>query len=264
MSGGAPASDFNYLYFLTGNGSFDANSGGTNYGDSTIKLSLSSSPSVIDYFTPSDQDALYGGDIDHGSGGAAILVDQPSGPVRHLLIGGGKRGTLFLINRDNMGHYNGPTGPNNVVQSLSLGNAIFATSAFWNNSLYIAGVYGHLAQFSFNTTTGLFGSSPAHSSSATFGFPGSTPSVSSVGSSANGIVWALDNSQYCTEQSPGCGPTVLHAYDASNVGTELWNSTQVSGNGAGNAVKFTVPTVANGKVYVPTRTELTVYGLLPN
>lgn len=264
MSGGAPASDSNYLYFLTGNGSFDADSGGTNYGDSTIKLNLSSSPSVTDYFTPSDQDALYAGDTDHGAGGAAILVNQPSGPVPRLLIGGGKSGTLFLINRDNMGHYNGPTGPNNVLQSLSLGNQIFATSAFWNNSLYIACVNGQLTQFSFNTTTGLFGSSPAHSSSFRFGFPGSTPSVSSVGSSANGIVWALDNSQYCTEQSRGCGPAVLHAYDASNVSTELWNSTEGTGNSAGNAVKFTVPTVANGKVYVPTRSELTVYGLLAN
>ncbi len=265
MSGGAPAADAsNNLYFLTGNGSFDANSSGSNYGNSTIKLSTSGSLHVTDYFTPANQDSLNSGDQDHGAGGAAILVDQPSGPVQHLLIGGGKSGTLFLVNRDNMGHYNGPTGPNNVVQSLSLGNGIFATGAFWNNFFYIAGVNGHLNQYTFNTGTGQFTSPATHSSSSSYGFPGSTPSVSSVGSSTNGIVWALDNSQYCTEQSPGCGPTVLHAYDASNVSTELWNSTQGSGNSAGNAVKFTVPTVANGKVYVPTRTELTVYGLLAN
>src|SRR2546426_688596 len=108
--------------------------------------------------------------------------------------------------------------------------------------------------------------------SLTFGFPGSTPSVSAKGAS-NGIVWALDNSRYCTTQSPGCGPAVLHAYDAANLATELWNSSQVAANKAGNAVKFTVPTVANGKVYVGTRGssttgggvgELNVYGLLPN
>jgi hypothetical protein len=94
----------------------------------------------------------------------------------------------------------------------------------------------------------------------------------------NGIVWALDNSQYCTKESPGCGPAVLHAYDAGNLATELWNSTQSAGNSAGNAVKFTVPTVVNGKVYIGTRGnntggtdtstsipgELEIYGLLPN
>jgi hypothetical protein len=264
MSGGAPAADSsNNLYFLTGNGAFDANTGGSNYGDSTIKLNTSGSLHVTDYFTPLNQSSLNSNDADHGAGGAAILVDQPSGPVQHLLIGGGKAGTLFLVNRDNMGHFN--SGSNNVVQSLSLdGPGIFATAAFWNNFLYIAGVNDHLNQYSFNTVTGQFSSSPTHVSSASYGFPGSTPSVSSLSSSTNGIVWTLDNSQYCTEQSPGCGPTILHAYDANNVGTELWNSTQGSGNGAGNAVKFTVPTVANGRVYVPTRTELTVYGLLPN
>src|SRR6516165_8776263 len=101
------------------------------------------------------------------------------------------------------------------------------------------------------------------SSSGVFNFPGSTPSVSSLGPNSNGIVWALDNSQYGT---PCCsnGPAILHAYDATNVSIELWNSTQGSGNGAGNAVKFTVPTVASGKVYVGTRSELDVYGLSPN
>jgi len=263
MSGGAPAADSSSnLYFLTGNGSFDASSGGSNYGDSTIKLSTSGTLHVTDYFTPSDQVSLNNGDADHGAGGAAILVDQPSGPVQHLLIGGGKAGILFLVNRDNMGHFN--SGSNNVVQSLNLnGSQIFATGAFWNNFFYIAGVNGRLIQYTFNTGTGQFASSATHFSPSSFGFPGSTPSVSSLGSSTNGIVWALDNSQYCTP-SPGCGPTVLHAYDANNVSTELWNSTQGSGNSAGNAVKFTVPTVANGKVYVPTRTEVTVYGLLPN
>jgi hypothetical protein len=114
-------------------------------------------------------------------------------------------------------------------------------------------------------------------SPGSFGFPGSTPSVSSSGT-VNGIVWALDNGNYCTPQSNGCGPTVLHAYDATNVAIELWNSKQEAGNAAGNAVKFTVPTVANGKVYVGTRGnnaggetststipgELDVYGLLPD
>ena len=129
MSGGAPAADSsNNLYFLTGNGSFDADSGGSNYGDSTIKLSTSGSLHVTDYFTPDNQALLASLDRDHGAGGAAVLVDQPSGPVQHLLIGGGKSGVLFLLNRDNMGHYN--SGSNNVVQSLGLGGGDFRDRRF--------------------------------------------------------------------------------------------------------------------------------------
>ena len=259
MSGGAPAADSsNDLYFLTGNGSYD---GVTNYGDSTIRLTASGGLHVKDHFTPYNQGSLSSNDQDHGAGGAAVLVDPSAGPVPHLLIGGGKSGTLFLINRDSMGGYN--SSSNNVVQSLSVGNGIFATPAFWNNTLYIAGTSGHLNQYSFNTTSGQF--SLSHSSSHTFAFPGSSPSVSSSSASSGGIVWALDNSQYCTEQSPGCGPAVLHAYDATNVSsTELWNSSTSGNDNAGDAVKFTVPTIANGKVYVGTRSELDVYGLKPN
>ena len=262
MSGGAPAADSSHnLYFLTGNGSFDANIGGKNYGDSTVKLSTTSGLSVAGYFTPNDQSNLYSGDLDHGAGGAAILVDQPSGPVQHLLIGGGKEGLLFLLNRDNLGQFSSTT--NNVVQSLNFGQGIFATAAFWNNNLYLAGISGSLQQYTFNPGTGLFNTAPAHSSSTNYNFPGATPSVSSTGTSSNGIVWALDNSQFGFPEGAN-GPAVLHAYDATNVFTELWNSSQNPGDGAGNAVKFTVPTVANAKVYVGTRSELDVYGLLPN
>jgi hypothetical protein len=277
MAGGAPAADSSgNLYFLTGNGTFDAASGGLDYGDSTVKLSTGSGLAVASYFTPADQQSLENGDADHGSGGAAILVDQPMGsPHQHLLIGGGKEGNLFLLDRDSLGGYGANANPtdSNAVQKLNFGNGIFATAAFWNNSLYLAGVGGHVKAFAFNTGMGKFDTSPASQSTAGFGFPGATPSVSATGAT-NGIVWALDNSEYCTQQSPGCGPAVLHALDASNLGSELWNS----GSSAGNAVKFTVPTVANGKVYVGTRGnnaggaanttstpgELDVYGLLPN
>ena len=278
MSGGAPAADTsNNIYFLTGNGSFDADSGGSNYGDSTVKLSTTSGLTAAGFFTPDNQQNLNTTDADHGSGGAAILIDQPAGPVQHLLIGGGKDGVLYIVNRDTLGGFD--PAANHVVQALNVGQGIFATSAFWNNSLYIAGNGGTLKQFTFDPTMGLFGISPSHASATGFQFPGSTPSVSSTGASANGIVWALDNHTYCTQQAPVCGPAILHAYDAANVGTELWNSSQAAGNRdqAGNAVKFTVPTVANGKVYVGTRGnntgdasgsssvpgELDIYGLLP-
>jgi hypothetical protein len=259
MGGGAPAADSsNNLYVITGNGTYDGTTN-SDFGDSFLKLSTSSGIAIGDWFTPADQATLEGNDADFGSGGAAILVDQPSSPVPHLVIGGGKEGTLFLLNRDNLGHNN---STNQVVQTLSFGNGIFATAAFWNNALYLAGVGGPLKMFSFNATTGKFNSSLSSQSGGSYGFPGATPSVSASGTSG-GIVWALDNRAYGT---PCCsnGPTVLHAYDATNVATELWNSSQGPGNTAGNAVKFTVPTVANGKVYVGTRSEIDVFGLLPN
>lgn len=270
MGGGAPAVDSTgNLFFITGNGTFDANTGGSNYGDSVMRLSTASGLSVVDYFTPLDQASLDANDTDFGSGAATILVDQPAGPVTHLVIGGGKQGNLFLLNRDNLGKFNSST--NNVIETVNLGNPIFATPVFWQNNLYVAGA-GPLKQFVFNSTTGKFNGAPYSQSSTSYRFPGATPSVSSNGAT-NGIIWALDNSLYCTPQSPGCGATVLHAYDATNLTTELWNSSQAAANRdvAGHAVKFTVPTVANGKVYVGTRGndssvlgELEVYGLLPN
>jgi len=270
MGGGAPAVDSaGNLFFITGNGTFDANTGGSNYGDSVVRLSTASGLSVADYFTPLDQASLDANDTDFGSGAATILVDQPAGPVTHLVIGGGKQGNLFLLNRDSMGKFSSST--NNVIQTVNLGNSIFATPVFWQNNLYVAGV-GPLKQFAFNGTTGKLNGAPFSQSSTSYRFPGATPSVSSNGAT-NGIIWALDNGLYCTPQSPGCGATVLHAYDATNLAIELWNSSQAAANRdlAGHAVKFTVPTVANGKVYVGTRGndssvlgELEVYGLLPN
>ena len=160
------------------------------------------------------------------------------------------------------------------MQKLALGNEIFATGAFWNNHFYIAAAGGLLNAYSLDTTAAQFAF--ASSSGTLFNFPGGTPSVSAAGAQS-GIVWILDTSAYCTSQSKSCGPAVLHAYDATNLATELWNSAMVGADAAGNAVKFTVPTIANGKVYVGTRGnnkggvfkstttsgELDVYGLKP-
>jgi hypothetical protein len=277
MGGGAPSADSNnHIYLITGNGTFDVtNTSGPNndYGDSF--LLLSTSLGIVSYFTPSDESADNANDQDFGAGGAAVVLNLTSGPLQHLVIGGGKDGTLYLLNGDNMGGL----GDSNSRQHFNIGSDIFATGAFWNNNYYIAGVNGPLVSYSFNSSTDMFivTSTPSRSSER-YGFPGATPSVSSSGTS-NGIVWALDNTNYCTTQSPGCGPAVLHAHDANSLSTaELWNSSLVGGDAAGNAVKFTVPTVANGKVYVGTRGnntggsygstsvsgELDVYGLKPN
>lgn len=274
MGGAAPSADSNNnLYLITGNATFDVtNSSAPNndFGDSFLQITGGSN--ISSYFTPSDQASDAANDFDFGAGGAALVVNLASGPVQHVVIGGGKDGTLYALNGDNMGG----SGDSNALQNFNLGYGIFATSAFWNNNLYIAGSGGPLMSFSFDPSTPSFNTSPASVSPAPYGFPGS-PSVSASGTT-NGIVWALDNLTYCTPGSPSCGPVILHAYDATNVGQELWNSSQVPADAAGNAVKFSVPTVANGKVYIGTRGdnsggdatssstpgELDVYGLKPN
>ncbi|MGC2331271.1 MAG: hypothetical protein WA581_07455, partial [Candidatus Acidiferrales bacterium] len=272
MGGGAPAADAsNNLYLITGNAQFDVTSDGDDYGDSCLQLS--SNLTISSFFTPSDEATDDADDHDFGAGGAAVVLNLTSGTLKHLVIGGGKDGTLYLLNGDSMGGL----GDTNAWQNFNIGHGIFSTGAFWNDNYYIAGLNGPLISYSFNSSTDLFNTSVVSQSSTTYGFPGSTPSVSSTGSS-NGIVWALNSSAYCTNQSKACGPAVLHAYDATTLTTDLWNSSMVAADAAGNAVKFTVPTVANGKVYVGTRGnniggaygstsvsgELDVYGLKPN
>jgi hypothetical protein len=280
MSGSAPASDSSgNLYMITGNGVFDVNSGGSDYGDSYLKLSTAPNLAVADYFTPSDQSSDNANDGDFGAGGAAVLMDLPaSAPVQHLAIGGGKDGNLYVLNRDNMGHYDDPNNPQNPPpywQQLGVGSGIFATPAIWNNQLYVAAQRAALTSYTLNTSNSKFSFSPTSTASSPsyFGFPGSTPSISATGTS-NGIVWALDNGASCIGKAITCGPTILHAYDATNL-NELWNSSMVGADAAGNAVKFNVPTIANGKVYIGSRGNntgnvatqtggLDVYGLKPN
>jgi hypothetical protein len=272
MSGGAPAADKNNnLYLITGNAQFDVTSEGKDYGDSFLQLS--SGLGVSSYFTPSDEQTDNSNDNDFGAGGAAVVLNLTSGPLQHLVIGGAKDQTLYLLNGDNMGGL----GDSNARQHFDLGHGIFATGAFWNNNYYIAGINGPLVSYSFDTSTDLFNTAVASQSANSYGFPGATPSVSATGTS-NGIVWALNTHNYCTSQAPSCGPAVLHAYDATTLSSDLWNSSMVGTDAAGNAVKFTVPTIANGKVYVGTRGnntggaygsttvsgELDVYGLRPN
>jgi hypothetical protein len=266
MSAGGPAADADgNLYVSTGNGLFDADMddvGDSDFGDSVLKLDTSAGLSLVDWFTPYDQDTLAQNDSDLGSGGVVLLPDQPSGPFPHLLVAGGKEGVLYLINRDNMGSFQ--SGSNNqIVQSFSGKAGLFGTPAFWQNVLYFAGPGSALEAFTFDPSSGQFNTTPSSQSSYVFNFPGATPSISSQAGS-NGIVWAIDCNQYGPPSASG--PAVLHAYNAANLGQEYWNSSQAANNRdqAGTAVKFVPPTVANGKVYVSTRTEIDVYGFLPH
>ena len=250
-------SDFN-VFFATGNGTFNSLKG--DFGDSVIKLVSPAGGNnfqVADYFTPYDQSILNNIDSDVGSGGSLLLPDQGQrAPHQHLLIQVGKEGSIYLIDRDHMGHYN-PRNNHQIVQDLE--NAIgglWSTPAWWNNNVYFGSIDDNLSQFTFDPATGLLSTSAIHVSPTRFGYPGPTPSISANGTS-DAILWALQTDAF------GQGSAILHAYDATDVATELYNSSQNSSrDDPGGAIKFTVPTVANGKVYVPAMRRLTVYGLL--
>ena len=265
-SGAAPSADANgNIYIASGNGTFDTmNVPATEFGDTIMKLTFSSGAiSVADYFTPTNQFTLDEDDVDVGSGGVLLLPDQP-GLYTHLMVEGGKQGRLYVLDRDlltaNNQHYcSGCQSDPQIVQESAPGLVVtlFATPAYLNGTIYLAGAGDMLKAIPLSG--GLLNFNNITTSSETFGFPGVTPSISSNGA-ANGIVWAIDSSQF---GSPG--PSVLHAYNATNIANELWSSSMAANNrdAAGNAVKFTVPTIANGKVYLGTSTEVDVYGLLP-
>lgn len=259
MSGAAPSADSSGNVFLaTGNGTFNLNLGEADAGDSILRFGPPTGGflPVIDFFTPYNQSTLNLNDQDLGSGGLLLLPDLPAGSAHpHLLTTAGKQGTLYVVDRDGMGHYT--PGSDQVVQTIPTGAAgLFATPAFWNNTVYIGGVNQKVQAFSFNANnSGLLSNSAVSSTPQTYYFPGPTPSISANGNS-NGILWALQNDSYYNN-----GPAVLHAYDAANLAVELYNSNMKAGDTPGPAVKFTLPTVSNGKVYVGTATQLAVYGI---
>jgi hypothetical protein len=263
MSGDGPGADAaGNIYLLTANGQFETTlnasgfpSGG-DYGNSFLKLSSSAgSLAVADYFTMSNEVIESQSDQDLGSGGELLLPDQTdsSGTVWHLMVGAGKDGNLYVVNRDSMGEFNAAT--NNIRQQLSgvLGNGIFSTPAYFNGTLYYGPVKGNLIAFALSNA---MVSGPLAAQSPTqFGYPGTSPVVSANGT-ANAIVWAYEN--------VSGAPAVLHAYDATNLASELYNSNQAANGrdqfGAGN--KYITPTVADGKVFVATTNSVAVFGLL--
>src|SRR5215469_3310216 len=259
QSGGGPAADATgNVFVMTGNGTFDGPSPGGNndFGDSFLKLA----PRALtqsDFFTPFDQATLEATDADVGSGSPLLLPDQAVGPP-HLVVSAGKGGTIYLVDRDTMGGFIANGNDQQIVQSIpGAVGSLFGTPAYFQNTVYFLAVRDVLRAFSLSN--GKLGTSPASQSSTAFGYPGATPVISANGAS-NGIVWALQ-----TDQAGFVGPAVLHAYRADNVAIELYNSNQAP-NGRDNpgpAVKFTVPTVINGKVFVGTQTQLAVFGQLP-
>jgi hypothetical protein len=253
QSGGGPAADAaGNVYVVSGNGTFDAGAAAApnhDYGDTFIKLTPGAGGlSVASFFTPFNQAVLDARDEDLGSGGPIALPDQP-GPFPHLLIGAGKEGKIYVLNRDALGGFNPST--DNVVQELPQAiTSDFDTPAYFNGHVYFGGVGDAVKAFALNN--GLLSSAPSSQTSTVFGYPGTTPSISANGA-ADGIVWVVQNH----------GAAVLRAYRADNLATELYDSAQMGARDQlATAVKFEVPTVVNGKVYVGTQSGLSVFGAL--
>jgi hypothetical protein len=253
QAGCGPAVDIaGNLYLESGNGNFDAPN--NVYGNTVLKLSTTNGLALADYFTPYNQLDLNLQDIDVGSAGQVVLPDSVGSVAHpHLLVAGSKAGAVYLLDRDNMGHYsgNGSSDPQ-IVQTLSGVSGQWSTAGYFNGKLYFVGNGDFLKMFSI--TNAAISTSPIAQSGTKISFPGASPVISANGTS-NAIVWVLQ-----TSGSPN-NNAVLHAYDANNVTNELYNSAQnAARDAAGNSVKFAVPAVVNGKVYVPAINSLTVYG----
>ena len=260
MAGSGLASDGQYLYFLDGNGTFDTtlNANGFpvngDYGNAFMKLSLSGQLAIADYFTMYNTMQESDADEDLGSGGAMILPDllDSGQQVHHLAVGAGKDSNIYVVNRDNMGKFN-PNNDSAIYQEIdgALPGGVWAMPAYFNNTVYYGSVGSPLKAFGISNAK--LSTSPIGQTATSFTFPGTTPSVSANGTS-NGIVWAVENTN----------PAVLHAYDATNLSHELYNSNQAGSRdqfGAGN--KFITPVIVNGKVFVGTQNGVAVFGLLP-
>jgi uncharacterized protein (TIGR03437 family) len=245
--GAAPAADSaGNIYVVAGNGTFSAGSGGPDLGESYIKLSTNGGLSVADYFAPFNYASLDSGDLDVGSAGVVLLPDSVGTAAHpHLMAGAGKEGRVYLLDRDNLGKFQ--SAADRIVQSIPKGvDSLFGNPAYFNGAVYFCTGPDHLRVYPL--ANGLLGTSTV--SQVSFSFPGCVPSFSANGSS-NGIAWTLDST------------STLRAFDASNVANELYDSNQNSGRDAlGSYVKFSVPAIANGKVYAGTSTNLSVYGLL--
>ena len=264
------------IFIPTGNGSFDtAHTPPLNYGDDLIRLDLNNGAmSANDSFTPLNQGPLNNADEDVASGGILLLPDQASGGHTHLLMQVGKEGRIYIVDRDNMGGYN--AGVDNIVQEVPVNNSgqtnqnykmngLWSMPTYWNGNIFVWGNGDRLKAFAF--ANGRLGNldanslpNPTSTSSEGSGFPGSTPVVSSNGTT-NGIVWDVKTDTY-NNSAPNNYAT-LYAHDANNVATTLFDSSQNNGrDNPGISTKFVVPVVANGKVYVGTAGQLSVYGLL--
>ena len=268
MGGGGLAVDASgNLFFATGNGSWN---GTTDFGDSVVKLGPPAGGSfpILDYFTPYDQASLSYTDNDLGGASPMLLPATAAG--RELLAQVSKLGTIYVLDRKNLGKYcvtatpactnSNPQVPQEIIGA---NNGVWGAPAYWNGNIYWGPAMGRVQSYAFNTSTGTVSTSPTSVSSEYFNYPGPTPSISANGT-ANGIAWYVDTAAYGSTCTAGVNCAVLYANDATNLATMLYSSSQAANarDAVGSAVKFAVPTIANGKVYVGAQYAVSAFGEL--
>jgi hypothetical protein len=243
------------VYYVAGNGDVD---GATNFGESIVRLKLASGKlNVASWFSPSDADALNSRDLDIGSTGALLL------PGTNLAVAGGKGGTIYVVDRTTMGGQ--VDGDGQIAQKLAAtthgmfgGFAVHPKSA-GGGTLFVWGTGDVLKGYSFGAA-GTFDPSPK-SGGTTTGYPGGQVSVSADGDTG-GVVWTLRAASGGPGLSASPGAGILQAFEAANVGNELYSSSARASDALGNIAKFAAPTIANGRVYVGTASgQLVAYGL---
>jgi len=267
--GASPAIDANgNIYEVAADGSFNADEGGTNFGDAVMKLSLGANGfSVVDWFSPSNQACLNLADLEIGSGGVAILPSEVD-PSRRLAAVINKEGRVYILNLDNLGHFNA-AGDTQIPQMLQVGNRacftgigsgfaegpdwqrMYGNASYWNQNLYMGAANSPLRQFHFQG--GTLGATPFATSPTSYSLRGANTVVSSNGAT-NGIVWAYEKSV--------TGRAILHAYDATLISRELWNSAMNGRDALGQGTAFGTPVVANGRVIVGADKVVTVFAPL--
>ena len=255
MSAGGPSADSSGNVFLAvANGWSDAQNGGQNYGDSVVRLNPTGGRiDVVDYFMPYDYEKLYNDDLDLGSGTPILFPTQTGAAHPNLMITGGKEGTIYLLNRDNLGQFNA-NNDDQVLQTFTIDSTgIFNAPLFWNNTLYY-GLSAHPVEaFAFDPATETFNTTPTSTSPGGNAYPGISPMLSANGTD-DAILWGIENQQDIA---------VLHAYDPTNLATEFYNSEMSpERDRPGGPLRFTAPTIANGEVFVGTNNELDIYGEL--
>jgi hypothetical protein len=257
-TGAGAAADANgYLYATTGNGPFDSTLSAPfrkDFGQTLLKFQPSPNLAIADSFTPAAQSTLTSNLSDFGASGVLVLPDQIGAANPRLALTAGTNGVLYLVNRDSLGGYVS-SGADQALKEVNLGRPVYGLPAYWQNTIYVAAAGDSLKAYSLSA--GKLADAPGAQSAAIIGTPGAAPVVSSFGGSG-GIVWIIDSSG-----ADAGAPAILRAFDATNLARELYNSAAKAQDAAGSAAKYAVPTVANGKVFVGTQSEVSVYGLQP-
>jgi hypothetical protein len=266
--GAAPSvDDAGNIYIVSADGSFNLDSGGKNTGDAVLKLQLSGNTfNIVDWFSPSNQTCLDQADLEIGSGGVALLPDVGAGKKLGAVVN--KEGRLYLLNLDSLGKFN-PAGDTQIPQMVVVGSKtcfagigngfaegpdwqrLYGNPSYWNGNIYLATSNGPLRQYRFQN--GVLGGAPFAQTSNTFGLRGGN-TVVSANDTNNAILWAY-------EKSGTGGPAILHAYDATTVTREIWNSNMTPADSMGTGVGFGTPVVANGRVIAIFDRFAVVYGL---